>query len=247
MKPLAIRLIRLTLGLTPWLALAGFAAMLAVALWSASDPFTAERERMVREQIEARGIRNPDVLRVMRATPRHLFLPDQLQSAAYRDGAIPIGFGATISQPYIVALMTEMLAPARSQKVLEIGTGSGYQAAVLAQLAKRVCTIEIVPELAETARKTLGRLGYSNVLVRQGDGYAGWPDQAPFDRIILTAAPSEVPEALIRQLATPGRLVAPVTSGWFQELVLVDRRADGTIHRASGPSVRFLPMKSRPK
>jgi protein-L-isoaspartate(D-aspartate) O-methyltransferase len=208
-----------------------------------SDLFTTERECMVREQIESRGIRNADVLRAIRATPRHLFVPRAFQADAYDDHPLPIGYGATISQPYIVALMTELLDPIKQQRVLEIGTGSGYQAAVLAQLVSQVYTVEIVPELAESARKTLSALGYSNVFVRQGDGYEGWLAHAPFDRILVTAAPSEVPKALIEQLAIGGRLVAPIGSSWVQELIIVDKKPDGTVHRASGPSVMFLPMR----
>jgi protein-L-isoaspartate(D-aspartate) O-methyltransferase len=208
-----------------------------------SDLFTAERDRMVRAQIESRGIRNPEVLRAMRATPRHLFVPKAVQAEAYDDHALPIGYGATISQPYIVALMTEMLGLAKQQRVLEIGTGSGYQAAVLAQLVSQVYTVEIVPELAESARKTLSALGYSNVLVRQGDGYQGWPAQAPFDRILVTAAPSEVPKALIEQMAIGGRMVAPIGAGWVQDLVVVDKNPHGTVQRSLGPSVMFIPMR----
>jgi protein-L-isoaspartate(D-aspartate) O-methyltransferase len=210
-----------------------------------TDLFTAERERMVQKQIENRGIRSPGVLRAMRATPRHLFAPKALEAEAYDDHPLPIGYGATISQPYIVALMTELLGPAKSQRVLEIGTGSGYQAAVLAVLVGQVYTIEIVPELAEAARRTLSGLGYSNVVVRQGDGYGGWPEQAPFDRIIVTAAPPEVPKALIEQLAMGGRLVAPVGPGWAQDLIVVDKKPDGTVQRVAGPAVLFLPMRSR--
>jgi len=164
------------------------AVLAAAALLFIRDPYTSQRERMVRE-IESRGLRNSEVLRVMRVTPRHLFVPEEFQRMAYEDCPLPIGYGATISQPYIVALMTDLLEPAKNHRVLEIGTGSGYQAAVLAQLASRVYTIEIVPQLAQSARQTLNRLGYSNVVVREGDGYKGWPNEAPFDRIILTAAP----------------------------------------------------------
>jgi protein-L-isoaspartate(D-aspartate) O-methyltransferase len=139
--------------------------------------------------------------------------------------------------------MTEMLGLAKQQRVLEIGTGSGYQAAVLAQLVSQVYTVEIVPELAESARKTLSALGYSNVLVRQGDGYQGWPAQAPFDRILVTAAPSEVPKALIEQMAIGGRLVAPIGAGWVQDLVVVDKNPHGTVQRSLGPSVMFIPMR----
>ena len=209
-----------------------------------ADPYAAERERMVREQIESRGIRGAELLRVLRATPRHLFVPIASRPMAYDDHAVPIGYGATISQPYIVALMTELLAPAKKHRVLEIGTGSGYQAAVLSQLAQRVYTIEIVPELAESARGILSDLGYRNVTVRQGDGYKGWPEQAPFDGIMLTAAPPEVPQTLIDQLAKGGRLVAPVGLGWDQELVLIEKDASGRLRRRSAGGVVFVPMRS---
>lgn len=207
-----------------------------------NDPFAAARERMVREQIENRGVRNADVLRVMRQTPRHLFVPQSVRSLAYDDGPLPIGWGATISQPYIVAFMTEMLKPAKHDRVLEIGTGSGYQAAVLAQLTSKVYSVELVPELAAAARDRLRKLGYSNVTVRQGDGYQGWREEAPFDRILLTAAPEEVPEALIEQLADRGRLVAPVGSVWSQELVVIEK-SNGNIRRWSAGGVQFIPMK----
>jgi protein-L-isoaspartate(D-aspartate) O-methyltransferase len=209
-----------------------------------ADPYAADRERMVREQIESRAITNPAVVRVMRATPRHLFVPQNVRFAAYEDHPLPIGYGATISQPYIVALMTDLLQPAKHHRVLEIGTGSGYQAAVLAQLVKWVYTIEIVPELAASARATLGGLAYSNITVRQRDGYRGWPEEAPFDRIIVTAAPPRLPEALVDQLATGGRLVAPVGPEHNQELIVVEKRADGTVrHWRHGP-VNFVIMKS---
>jgi protein-L-isoaspartate(D-aspartate) O-methyltransferase len=216
-------------------------ALVAISM-RAGDPFSLQREQMVR-QIEARGVRNPDLLRVMRTTPRHLFVPLDLQFRAYEDRPLPIGYGATISQPYIVALMTELLGPARNHRVLEIGTGSGYQAAVLAQLVDHVYTIEIVPELARSAEQTLRRLGYSNVTVRQGDGYRGWPEEAPFPLVILTASPPEIPQTLIDQLARGGRLIAPVGSLGSQELVLIEKRADGTLHRRSVGPVAFVPMK----
>ena len=209
----------------------------------ADDPVTVERERMVAEQIEGRGVRNLEILRVMRATPRHLFVPMDVRSMAYEDHPIPIGYGATISQPYVVALMTELLAPAKTHRVLEIGTGSGYQAAILGQLAAKVYTVEIVPELARSAAKTLRELGYTNITVRQGDGYQGWPDRAPFDGIMLTAAPPALPEALIGQLAKRGRMVAPVGSIWEQELIVVEKNADGTIRRRIAGQVSFVPMK----
>jgi protein-L-isoaspartate(D-aspartate) O-methyltransferase len=229
--------------------IASFAA--SFLLFSAEDPFTRQRERMVREQIEARGIRNADVLRVMRSTPRHLFVPENVREYAYADRPLPIGLGQTISQPYIVALMTELLAPGKTDRVLEIGTGSGYQAAILAGTAKHVYTIEIVPELAKSARERLAGMGCKNVTVRLGDGYKGWPDEAPFDRIILTAAPQEVPQKLIEQLARGGRLVAPVgDSPATQELVVVEKTIGDEIRRRAVVPVMFVPMvfgKESPK
>jgi len=217
---------------------------IAAALLFAADPTAAERERMVREQIEARGVRNAAVLRVMRATPRHLFVPPSHRDLAYADHPLPIGYDATISQPYIVALMTELLDPGPGHRVLEIGTGSGYQAAVLAQLARQVYSIELVPDLARSAEALLRRQGHANVKVRAGDGYKGWPDAAPFDRIILTAAPPQIPEALVSQLARGGRLVAPVgASVMTQELLVLDKRSDGSIRRRSEGGVRFVPMR----
>jgi protein-L-isoaspartate(D-aspartate) O-methyltransferase len=214
-----------------------------VALLVGADPYAAAREAMVRDTIEARGIRNPAVLHAMRNTLRHLFVPPRLADMAYSDRALPIGYGATISQPYIVALMTELLAPSASSRVLEIGSGSGYQAAILAQLAAHVYTVEIVPELAGSAAARLQSFGYRNVTVKQGDGYRGWPDQAPFDRIILTAAPSEVPATLIDQLARGGKLVAPVGPAFDQELVVLEKDAAGHISRRMAGPVMFVPMK----
>jgi len=221
----------------------GAQVLAAVLLWLAADPSAAERDRMVREQIEARGVSDADVLRVMRNTPRHRFVPSLLRAHACDDTPLPIGHGATISQPFIVALMTELLEPGRRHSVLEIGTGSGYQAAVLAQLAGHVYTIEIVPELARSAAALLAELGYANVTVRKGDGYRGWPERAPFDRIILTAAPAEVPQALVDQLARGGRLVAPVGGAWRgQDLVVVDKTASGAVRRRTASAVQFVPM-----
>jgi protein-L-isoaspartate(D-aspartate) O-methyltransferase len=198
---------------------------------------------MVRDQIEARGIGRPDVLRAIRSTPRHVFVPEPLRSQAYQDRPLPIGFGQTISQPYIVALMTELLEPSKQQKVLEIGTGSGYQAAVLAAIAGHVFTIEIVPELAKSATALLKSLGIRNATVRCGDGYQGWTEEAPFDRIILTAAPPEIPPALLDQLRPGGKLVAPVgTIPFVQSLVVVDKLADGSVRKRSVIPVTFVPM-----
>jgi len=224
------------------------ARLLAVALsWAlvscGEDVYKAQRERMVREDIGARDIRRADVLKAMRETPRHLFVPAAVRAMAYADHPLPIGYGQTISQPYIVALMTEMLDPQKTHKVLEIGTGSGYQAAVLAPLVRHVYTMEIVPELAREAAERLKSLGYANVTVKHGDGYLGWPEQAPFDRILLTAAPPEVPKPLVDQLRPGGKLVAPVGgSVWDQELITLEKGADGKLHRRAGIPVRFVPM-----
>ncbi len=218
-------------------------ALCAILLAQGGDPYAAQREAMVRDDIAGRGVRNPDVLRVMRSTPRHRFVPESIRAMAYQDSPLPIGYDQTISQPYIVAYMTELLEPSRSCRVLEIGTGSGYQAAVLSPLAREVYSLEIVPDLARRAGALLAELGYKNVTVRQGDGYRGWPERAPFDRIILTAAPPEIPQILLDQLAPGGRLVAPV--GRFtltQELVVVDKSRDGKLTRRSSLPVRFVPM-----
>jgi protein-L-isoaspartate(D-aspartate) O-methyltransferase len=207
----------------------------------AGDPeFEGERERMVEEQIAARGLRDPRVLAALREVPRHEFVPPEERSHAYADRPLPIGAGQTISQPYIVAVMTELLELSGDEKVLEIGTGSGYQAAVLARLAREVYTIEIVPELATRAEADLRRLGFASVQVRQGDGYRGWPEQAPFDAILVTAAPEHVPQPLVDQLAVGGRLVLPV-GDVFQDLVLVTRDARG-VRQERLLGVRFVPM-----
>jgi protein-L-isoaspartate(D-aspartate) O-methyltransferase len=220
----------------------GCALLLLIQL---ASPFSSLREKMVSEQIEARGIRDKNVLRVMRAIPRHLFVPAALQLQAYEDHPLPIGHRATISQPFVVAWMTALLQPAPSHRVLEIGTGSGYQSAVLSGLVHSVYTIEIVPELAQSATERLARLGYRNVTVREGNGYAGWPEKAPFDRIILTAAPSEIPKALVDQLAPDGRLVAPLGTGLPQKLTVVDKTRTGTLRTRSVGDVGFVPMLDR--
>lgn len=201
------------------------------------------RESMVRSQFEARGIRDTRVLAAMRKVPRHLFVPESVRGLAYSDRPLPIGFDQTISQPYIVAFMTEALRPAPGSKVLEIGTGSGYQAAVLGELAGEVYSIEIVPELARRAQELLKALGYENVHVKDGDGYQGWPEHAPFDAIILTAAPPEIPQALLDQLKPGGRLVAPVGRE-NQDLVVVTKTEDGFLRESLLP-VRFVPMVTK--
>lgn len=201
----------------------------------------AQRARMVTTQIERRGVSSPNVLAAMRAVPRHEFVPPSVRNEAYQDYPLPIGFGQTISQPYIVAAMTEALRLRPSDKVLEIGTGSGYQAAVLALLVSNVYSIEIIPELAQRAAADLARLGYTNVHVRAGDGYAGWPEHAPFDAIIVTCAPEDIPQPLVEQLAEGGRMVIPVGDRWGQSLVRMTKRG-GTLHREDLMSVIFVPM-----
>jgi protein-L-isoaspartate(D-aspartate) O-methyltransferase len=199
-----------------------------------------EREQMVAQQIAARGVRDERTLAAMRKVPRHLFVPAEVAGQAYADHPLPIGHGQTISQPYIVGFMTEALDLDDDETVLEVGTGSGYQAAVLAEIVARVYTIEIVAPLAEESRTRLRDLGYSNVEVRAGDGYRGWPEAAPFDAIIVTAAAPRIPEPLMEQLAEGGRLVLPVGDEW-QELVVVTRRGDRFEKKRVLP-VRFVPM-----
>jgi protein-L-isoaspartate(D-aspartate) O-methyltransferase len=205
------------------------------------ERWAAERTRMVDDQLRARDIRSPAVLDAMRRVPRHRFVPEDARGSSYGDFPLSIGHGQTISQPYIVAFMTETLELDRSHRVLEIGTGSGYQAAVLAELAGEVYTIEIVPELAERARRDLQRLGYENVHVRSGDGYRGWPEQAPFDAIMVTAAPGHVPQPLVDQLAPGGRMILPVGRG-LQDLFLIER-GEGGVRRERLLGVRFVPMR----
>jgi protein-L-isoaspartate(D-aspartate) O-methyltransferase len=195
---------------------------------------------MVREQIEARGIRDARVLAALRKVPRHLFVPPEEQREAYIDYPLPIGHEQTISQPYVVAYMTEALELTPRDRVLEIGTGSGYQAAILAELAAEVYSIEIVEPLAKEAEARLRRLGYSRVQVRAGDGYRGWPEAAPFDAIIVTAAPGHIPQPLVNQLREGGRMVLPL-GRWDQELVRL-RRTPGGLLRENLLPVRFVPM-----
>ncbi len=205
-----------------------------------ADPFAAARRRMVEEQIRARGIDNPAVLEAMATVPRHHFVPDRARELAYIDRPLPIENQQTISQPYIVALMTELAQVAPGSKVLEVGTGSGYQAAIMADIGAEVYSIEIIGALAQSARRTLASLGYAKVQVRHGDGYRGWPEQAPFDAILVTAAPPRIPEALLEQLAVGARLVIPVGKR-SQELLLIERSPTGYTERSVLP-VRFVPM-----
>ncbi len=211
----------------------------AVAAPAATER-AAVRERMVRDQLEARGVRDARTLAAMRKVPRHEFVPDAVASHAYADHPLPIGHEQTISQPYIVAFMTEALRLRGGEKVLEVGTGSGYQAAVLAEIAREVYTIEIVAPLAARARADLARLGYTSVHVRAGDGYKGWPEAAPFDAIMVTAAAPRVPEPLLAQLKDGGRLVIPVGED-DQQLMIVTRKGD-TFARETVLPVRFVPM-----
>jgi protein-L-isoaspartate(D-aspartate) O-methyltransferase len=198
------------------------------------------RLHMVRTQIEARGVKDPAVLDSMRAVPRHRFVPEVYMEAAYNDSPLPIGQGQTISQPYIVALMTELLEVSDGQRVLEIGTGSGYQAAVLAEMGVDVFSIEIKTKLCERASATLEGLEYDNVRVRCGDGYSGWPEQSPFDGIIVTAAPDRIPDPLVDQLAEGAHMVIPVGE-FYQELKVITRSGEGVTERSVIP-VRFVPM-----
>ena len=202
-----------------------------------------ERKRMVERQIRARGIKDPNVLKAMQIVPRHVFMPAGQRRYAYDDHALPIEHGQTISQPYIVAFMTEALQLRPDSKVLEIGTGSGYQAAVCAEIDREVYTIEIVEELAKTAKERLKKLGYKNVFVKAGDGFFGWPEKAPFDAIIGTAAAKRIPEPLLEQLKPGGRMIIPTGSPYgFQYLELIRKDKEGKIRKSRVMPVQFVPM-----
>jgi len=205
------------------------------------DIYQRARDRMVQTQIAARGIKDPRVLEAMRKVPRHLFVEEALKDQAYGDYPLPIGEGQTISQPYIVALMTEALELKGPERVLEVGTGSGYQAAILAELARQVFSIERYPSLAARAKRLLEQLGYRNVLIKVGDGTKGWPEMAPFDAIIVTAAGPKIPEPLIEQLKDGGRLVIPVGDEWSQYLLKVTKQGDKLIKENLG-AVRFVKL-----
>jgi len=196
---------------------------------------------MVKNHLERRGIQDKGVLRIMRETPRHLFVPENLRDVAYEDAPLPIGGGQTISQPYIVALMTELLEVHKNDRILEIGTGSGYQAAVLSPLVKEVYSLEIVKSLADSANKKLKDMQYHNVMVKWGDGYEGWAEYAPFDAIIVTAAANHVPQILIDQMEIGGILVLPVGT-YYQKLKVITKMKDGEIGEKNIISVRFVPM-----
>ena len=204
--------------------------------------FEQRRAAMVREQIEGEGISDTAVLRAMRRVPRHRFVPPEYLEYAYADRPLPIGYDQTVSQPYIVGLMTELLGLRKDQRVLEIGTGSGYQAAVLAEIADSVWSIEIIEPLATSARERLQELGYGGVNVRCGDGYTGWPEHAPFDRIIVTAAAEEIPNPLLEQLKDGGKMVIPLGAAFsIQNLVLVEKH-DGQLTKQNVAAVRFVPL-----
>ena len=208
-----------------------------------ADDRADERARMVEEQIAARGVEDPRVLQAFRDVPRHLFVPKAHQRLAYADQPLPIGEGQTISQPYIVGYMTELLELEPGDRVLEIGTGSGYQAAIASRLADSVFTIEIIPELAETAADRLRALGYANVVPRQGDGYFGWADHAPFAAIVVTAAAGQIPPPLLQQLEPGGRMVIPGGGAFpVQHLVLVEKAEDGRVTTRNLMPVRFVPL-----
>lgn len=229
--------------------------LMALSMFSRDPPalaaevdagYTAARESMVTRQIEARGITDKRVLEAMRRVPRHAFVPDGLRGEAYDDEPLPIGQGQTISQPYIVALMTELARPHANDRALEVGTGSGYQAAVLASLISHVYTIELEQTLSRSAAKVLQELDYDNVTVRTGDGYLGWPEVAPFDIILVTAAPDHIPQPLIDQLRPGGRMVVPVGNAWStQELQLIEKSATGEIRTTNVSAVRFVPLRRR--
>ncbi len=224
-----------------WLIVASLAGTSCDRPHASVADFATERERMVKEQLVMRGINGERVLAVMNKVPREQFVPESLRAASYTDQPLPIGYDQTISQPYIVAFMTEQLRPEPQDRVLEIGTGSGYQAAILAELVAEVYSIEIIEPLAKTAESTLQRLGYKNVHVKVGDGYKGWPEHAPFDSIIVTCAPDHVPHPLIEQLKEGGRMIIPVGPFGDQDLYLLEKK-NGQLERRAVSPVRFVPM-----
>lgn len=216
--------------------------ILGLFLFYQEEDRGAERKRMVRDQIQTRGITDPSVLEAMRNVPRHKLVPENQAKFAYADRPLPIGQNQTISQPYIVAYMTELVQPKKHMKVLEIGTGSGYQAAVLAEIVDQVYTLEIVPELGEKAKTVLSELGYDNIHVRVADGYNGWEEYAPFDAIVVTAAADHIPPSLTEQLKEGGKMIIPIDSGEpAQQLVLVEKTGD-KISQSNVLPVRFVPF-----
>jgi protein-L-isoaspartate(D-aspartate) O-methyltransferase len=220
-----------------------FAAIATTGCGQSSTPadFAAQRQRMVEQQLKPRGIKDERVLTAMTKVPREEFVPLDARANAYQDGPLSIGYAQTISQPYIVAFMTEQLRPKQTDRVLEIGSGSGYQAAILAELVADVYTVEIVEPLAKSAEATVQRLGYKNIHVRVGDGYKGWPEEAPFDAIIVTCAPDKIPQPLIDQLKDGGRMVIPVGEQFAQQLYLLEKK-NGQLKQSATLPVRFVPM-----
>jgi protein-L-isoaspartate(D-aspartate) O-methyltransferase len=218
-----------------------YACFAFVPLKNFTDKYEKVRQRMVREQVVARGIKDQKVIQAMLDVPRHLFVPENQERMAYEDRPLPIGEGQTISQPYIVALMTETLNLDENMSVLEIGTGSGYQAAILSEIVKEVFTIEIIESLAIKAKNTLDALEYTNISFKIGDGYKGWNEKAPFDAIIVTCAPSNIPKPLEEQLKEGGKMIIPLGGSITQELVLIEKRK-GKLIRKEVSSVRFVPM-----
>ena len=212
----------------------------------AAADFAAQRQRMVEQQLKPRGIKDQRVLAAMAKVPRQEFVPADERIGAYEDGPLPIDYGQTISQPYIVAFMTEQLRPKPTDRVLEIGSGSGYQAAILAELVTDVYTIEIIEPLAKSAEATMQRLGYKNVHIKVGDGYQGWPEEAPFDAVIVTCAPENVPQPLIDQLQNGGRMVIPVGERFAQQLYLLEKK-NGRLKESATLPVRFVPMQREKK
>jgi protein-L-isoaspartate(D-aspartate) O-methyltransferase len=227
--------------ISQWLILAVLAASGCGQQAAPVTDFTAQRQRMVTEQLKARGISDDRVLAAMDKVPREEFVPADVKASSYADQALPIGQGQTISQPYVVAFMTEQLRLSSSDRVLEIGTGSGYQAAILAELVAEVYSIEIIEPLAKMAEATLQRLGYTSIQVKAGDGYKGWPERAPFDAITVTCAPDHVPQPLIDQLKEGGRMIIPVGGFGDQELYLLEKK-NGELQRRAVLPVRFVPM-----
>jgi protein-L-isoaspartate(D-aspartate) O-methyltransferase len=226
-----------------FLILAALAATACGQRPTPASDFAAERQQMVQRQLMTRGINDARVLGAMGKVPREEFVTAESRVASYEDGPLPIGYGQTISQPYIVAFMTEQLRPKPSDRVLEVGTGSGYQAAVLAELVAEVYSIEIVGPLAKNAEATLQRLGYKNVHLKTGDGYKGWPEAGPFDAIIVTCAPDKVPQPLVDQLNDGGRMVIPVGDRFAQQLYLLEKK-NGQLKQSATLPVRFVPMTS---
>lgn len=225
-------------------AILSFLLLSATVLLGDDSDHSAQRDAMIEEQLQrpGRDITDPRVLAAMREVPRHEFVPEEERAEAYGDHPLPIGYGQTISQPFIVAFMTEQLRPEPHEKVLEVGTGSGYQAAILSKLVAEVYSIEIVEPLAKRAEETLHRLGFDNVQTKAGDGYQGWPEEAPFDAIIVTCAPEDIPVALVEQLKEGGRMMIPVGPvGGIQKLFLLEKK-DGTIVEKAVMDVRFVPM-----